>query len=57
MLANVGKVCIVGDIHIFICICDLDSKLPIITLLHSEWPKLYGVLAVLGENGLITIKN
>ena len=26
-----------------------------LTLLHSEWPKLYGVLAVLSVNGLKTL--
>ena len=28
------------------------SNLPYLTLLHSEWPKLYGVLAILSAKGL-----
>ena len=31
-----------------ICICGVFD----LTLLHSEWPKLYGVLAVLSAIGL-----
>ena len=36
------------------CSCELDSTL---TLLHSERPKLYGVLSVLSAVGLITNTN
>ena len=28
------------------------KNVPSLTLLHSEWPKLYGVLAVLSAKGL-----
>ena len=30
----------------------LSQKLFLLTLLHSEWPKLYGVLAILSAVGL-----
>ena len=40
-----------------LCLCEptfgLAQKRLFLTLLHSEWPKLYGVLAVLSEIGLV----
>ena len=30
----------------------LEGLIPALTLLHSEWPKLYGVLAILSAIGL-----
>ena len=36
--------------------CDPSLEL-ILTLLHSEWPKLYGVLAILSAIGLMNAHN
>ena len=33
------------------------QKVEFLTLLHSEWPKLYGVLAILSAIGLISSGN
>ena len=31
----------------------MKAHIILLTLLHSEWPKLYGVLAILSATGLI----
>ena len=40
------------ELHEVNCIADISNTGKILTLLHSEWPKLHGVLAVLSAKAL-----
>ena len=52
--ALIGKCALIRSNTVFILLSDggLSTSSMALTLLHPEWPKLYGVLAILSAKGL-----